>query len=74
MLSNASLWIAKEDYVATVIDGPSRPNDGLRVSNENPERRSIRFLQSLGAILVTIAIFVLLFGVPARLLFGIFFD
>ncbi len=35
---------------------------------------AVRIAQSIGALIITLISLVLLFGVPARLLFGIFFD
>jgi len=43
-------------------------------TSELPARRSVRVLQSIGAAIVTILVLFLLFGIPARLLFGTFFD
>ena len=52
----------------------SRPEADALVTSQPPRRKAIRILQSIGAVLVTLCILVLLFGVPARLLFGIFLD
>lgn len=50
--------------------------DGQTVDVSEHQKRStlVRFVQSAGAILATLACLWFLFGIPAYLLFGIFFE
>ena len=56
-------------------DVPASTDDVAGVSGSEVEiSRGKRIMQSIGAIVVTIAALYFVFGIPAYLLFGMFFD
>jgi hypothetical protein len=50
------------------------PNLEALESSSRPAKKSVRTAQSIGAAIVTALLLWFLFGIPAYLLFGIFFN
>lgn len=65
--------------MTTVYSEDTQKSDPLEANSEElrrrvPRRKFVRVMQSIGAILITLFALWFLFGVPAYLLFGIFFQ